>query len=60
MVVHDMAAGIARAGFQKLVLMNWHGGNSHLMGVLRTRYPHPPSPAHLSDRYCQHLYGAWL
>ena len=34
MVVHDMVAGIARAGFQKLVLMNWHGGNSHLMGVL--------------------------
>jgi creatinine amidohydrolase len=33
-VVHDMAAGIARSGFQKLVLMNWHGGNTHLMGML--------------------------
>lgn len=33
-VVHDMAAAIARSGFQKLVLMNWHGGNTHLMGML--------------------------
>jgi creatinine amidohydrolase len=33
-VMHDMAASIARAGFKRLVLMNWHGGNSDLLSSL--------------------------
>lgn len=33
-VVHDIAASIAAAGFQRLVLYNTHGGNSSLVDVL--------------------------
>ncbi len=33
-MVHDIAAGIARSGFRRLVMMNWHGGNTDLLGAL--------------------------
>ncbi|HHY94198.1 MAG TPA: creatininase family protein [Firmicutes bacterium] len=33
-VVHDVCTAVVRAGFKKLVLMNWHGGNSNLLGTL--------------------------
>lgn len=33
-VLHDIAAGIRRSGFRRLVLMNWHGGNSDLLAAV--------------------------
>lgn len=33
-MLHDIAAGISRSGFKRLVLMNWHGGNSDLLAAL--------------------------
>lgn len=33
-MVHDIAAGIAGSGFKRLVMMNWHGGNTDLLGAL--------------------------
>jgi creatinine amidohydrolase len=33
-VVHDICAAISRSGFNKLVIMNWHGGNTDLLGAL--------------------------
>ena len=33
-VMHDLAASIAKSGFKKLILFNWHGGNSNLLSVL--------------------------
>lgn len=33
-MVHDIAAGIARSGFKRLVMMNWHEGNADLLGAL--------------------------
>ena len=33
-VFHDLADSIADFGFKKLILFNWHGGNSNLLSVL--------------------------
>ena len=33
-VIHDITAAISRSGFRRLVMMNWHGGNSDLLGAL--------------------------
>jgi creatinine amidohydrolase len=33
-VIHDITAAISRSGFKRLVMMNWHGGNSDLLGAL--------------------------
>lgn len=33
-LVHDLAAAIGRSGFKRLVLMNWHGGNTDLLGAM--------------------------
>jgi len=33
-VVEDIAASVARAGFKKLVVLNWHGGNVDLLSCL--------------------------
>ena len=33
-LVHDIAASIHGSGFKKLVLMNWHGGNTDLLSAL--------------------------
>ena len=33
-VLHDLTAGIAAAGFRRLVILNWHGGNSDLVSAL--------------------------
>ena len=33
-VLHDLAAGIAASGFRRLVILNWHGGNSDLVSAL--------------------------
>jgi creatinine amidohydrolase len=33
-MIHDIAASISRSGFKRVVLMNWHGGNSDLLGAL--------------------------
>jgi creatinine amidohydrolase len=33
-MVHDIAAAVSRSGFKRLVLMNWHGGNSDLLAAM--------------------------
>lgn len=33
-LVHDLAASVSRTGFKRLVIMNWHGGNTDLLGAL--------------------------
>lgn len=33
-MVHDLAASISHSGFRKLVIMNWHGGNTDLLGAM--------------------------
>lgn len=33
-MIHDITAAISRSGFKRLVMMNWHGGNTDLLGTL--------------------------
>jgi creatinine amidohydrolase len=33
-VLHDIAASVAASGFRKLILLNWHGGNSDLLSSI--------------------------
>ena len=33
-MVHDITAAVSRSGFKRLVIMNWHGGNSDLLSAL--------------------------
>lgn len=33
-VVHDITTAVSRSGFKKLVIMNWHGGNTDLLAAL--------------------------
>lgn len=33
-VIHDIVSSISQSGFKKIVLMNWHGGNSDLLSAL--------------------------
>jgi creatinine amidohydrolase len=33
-MLHDIAATISLSGFKRLVLMNWHGGNSDLLAAI--------------------------
>lgn len=33
-MVHDLAGAVSRSGFQKLVLLNWHGGNTDLLSAM--------------------------
>ncbi len=33
-LIHDIAAAISHSGFRKMVFMNWHGGNSDLLGAM--------------------------
>jgi len=33
-VVDDISASVARAGFKRLVFMNWHGGNTDLLASI--------------------------
>jgi creatinine amidohydrolase len=39
-MLHDIAATISLSGFKRLVLMNWHGGNSDLLAAIAG---HPPA-----------------